>query len=101
MSNHGFTTCADSIELATMQAIYTQINAGVQSSAIMLRNAYLGSGAGVQYLTDQQAVQSWVTNAGTVDRPWDLWVHEVESSSLYVNKLDPNQTAPAAPNYVS
>ena len=105
MKNHGFTTCADSIELATMQAVYTQIDAGVQSTAITLHAAYFGPGMRVKdeisYLTSQQATQSWIANTGTVERPWDLWVHQVESSSLYVNNLDPNQTVPAAPEYVS
>lgn len=102
MSKHGFTTCANSIELAVMQAIYTQVDANVQSAALSLRHAYLGSdGNGLSYLTAQQARDSWATNAGTDDRPWDLWVHQVESSNLYVNVLDPNQTAPAAPDYVS
>lgn len=87
-----------------MQAIYTQTDATVQSTALTIRNAYLGSknkGDGVVYLTAQQARDSWVIDAETVERPWDLWVHEVESSDLYINMLDPNQTTPAAPNFVS
>lgn len=105
MSKHGFTTCATSIEVAVMQAIYAQVNAVVQSSALLLRNAYLGSKAKglteLAYLTSQEAVDSWETNAGTVERPWDMWVHEVEASGLYTNVLDPNQTVAAAPNYNS
>ena len=102
--SHGFTTGADNIKLAVMQAIYTQTDATVQSTALTIRNAYLGSknkGDGVVYLTAQQARDSWTIDAGTVERPWDLWVHEVESSDLYVNMLDLNQTTPAAPNFVS
>ncbi|KAH6680162.1 class II aldolase and Adducin N-terminal domain-containing protein [Halenospora varia] len=104
MRSHGFTTCADNIKLAVMQAIYTQTDDTVQSTALTIRNAYLGSknkGDGVVYLTAQQARDSWAIDAGTVERPWDLWVHEVESSDLYINMLDPNQTTPAAPNFVS
>lgn len=101
MQNHGFTTVASSIQLAVMQAIYTQINAGIQTTALTIRNAYPGAKndgrAGLAYLTSQQTVQSWMTMTGTADRPWGLWKHEVESSSLYQNLLDQNQTAPASP----
>jgi len=112
MQNHGFTTVASSIELAVMQAIYTQINAGIQTTALTIRGAYgspaarartRGGGHGVAeepglaYLTTQQTVQSWMTMTGTADRPWGLWNHEVEASSLYQNLLDANQTTAASP----
>jgi len=114
MQNHGFTTVASSIELAVMQAIYTQINAGVQTTALTIRGAYgspaaraRGGGgheaadepglADLSYLTMQQTVQSWMTMTGTADRPWGLWKHEVEASSLYQNLLDANQTKAASP----
>lgn len=117
MQNHGFTTVADSIELAVMQAVYTQINAGVQTTAVMLRGAYapgarfgcmgaqggIGGGGGgggveaVQYLTTRETVDSWSVISGTSDRPWGLWQHEVQSSNLYQNLLDPNQTKAASP----
>jgi hypothetical protein len=94
MRNHGFTTCSTSIELVVMQAIYAQVDATVQTTALTIQNAYLGSVStrdnGLFYLTEQKATDSWETDAGTVQRPWDLWVHEVESSNLYTNNLDPN-----------
>ena len=87
-----------------MQAVYTQIDAGVQTSAIMLRNAFGGgvgrggvTGGGVQYLSTKETVESWMTMTGTSERPWGLWQHEVQSSSLYQNLLDPNQTTAASP----
>lgn len=77
-----------------MQAIYAQVDATVQSTALAIGNAYLGSINSVDnrlfYLTKQQAMDSWATIVGTIQRPWDLWVHEVKSSNLYVNTLDPN-----------
>lgn len=98
MQNHGFTTVADSIELAVMQACYTQTDAGVQSTAIMLRGAYgIGQGPGIQYLTTKETVEGWQVISATSDRPWGLWKHEVESSPLYQNLLDPNQTKAASP----
>ncbi|KAG9670078.1 arad-like aldolase/epimerase, partial [Aureobasidium melanogenum] len=92
MQNHGFTTVASSIELAVMQAIYTQTNAGIQTTALTI-----SSQQDLAYLTPQQTVQSWSTMAGTADRPWGLWSHQVRSSNLYQNLLDPNQTQPASP----
>jgi len=94
-----------------MQAVYTQINAGVQTSAIMLSNAFGGgvgrglgggggggvAGGGLQYLSTKETVESWMTMTGTSERPWGLWQHEVQSSSLYQNLLDPNQTTAASP----
>lgn len=98
MQNHGFTTVASSIELAVMQAIYAQTNAGIQTTALTIHNAYPESNQqDLAYLTTQQTVQSWATMAGTADRPWGLWSHQVRSSSLYQNLLDSNQTQPASP----
>ncbi|KAI4729433.1 arad-like aldolase/epimerase [Aureobasidium sp. EXF-10728] len=98
MQNHGFTTVASSIELAVMQAVYTQTNAGIQTTAMTLRNAHPNNNQqGLAFLTTQQAMQSWKTMAGTSERPWGLWSHQVQSSNLYQNLLDPNQTKPASP----
>ncbi|KAI1430359.1 class II aldolase and Adducin N-terminal domain-containing protein [Xylaria sp. FL1777] len=92
MRSHGFTVCTTSIESAVFQAVYTQLNARVQSDALAIERAYAGSGAGpddgLVYLTARQAEDSYATNAGTVQRPWDLWVREVKVSPLYVNALD-------------
>ncbi|KAI1755585.1 class II aldolase and Adducin N-terminal domain-containing protein [Xylaria castorea] len=93
MQNHGFTTCATSIETVVYKAFYTQANAQVQSEALATKHAYWGqavdSGYELPYLTQQQARDSWTSNMGTVQRPWDLWVREVKVSPLYVNALDP------------
>lgn len=94
MQNHGFTTVASSIELAVMQAIYTQTNAGIQTTALTITG---DNQQGLAFLTPQQTVQSWSTMVGTADRPWGLWRHQVQSSNLYQNLLDPNQTQPASP----
>jgi len=99
MQNHGFTTVASSIELGVMQAMYTQTNAGIQTTALTIQNAYPNNNnqQGLAYLTTQQTVDSWTTMAGTSDRPWGLWSHQIRSSNLYQNLLDPNQTQPASP----
>ncbi|KAH0282225.1 arad-like aldolase/epimerase, partial [Aureobasidium sp. EXF-3399] len=98
MQNHGFTTVASSIKLAVMQAMYTQTNAGIQTTALTIQNAYPNNNQQeLSFLTTQQTVDSWTTMAGTSDRPWGLWSHQVRSSNLYQNLLDPNQTQPASP----
>ncbi|KAI1145836.1 class II aldolase and Adducin N-terminal domain-containing protein [Nemania diffusa] len=91
MRSHGFTTCAADIETAVFQAVYTQVNAQVQASATDLQAAAVrgaGSGGdGVVYLTEQQAVDSWVSNSGTIQRPYALWVRQVQVDPLYVNSV--------------
>ncbi|KAI5195912.1 general substrate transporter [Aureobasidium subglaciale] len=98
MQNHGFTTVASSIKLAVMQAVYTQVNAGIQTTALTIQNSNPNRNQqDLSFLSSQQAVKTWTTMSGTSDRPWGLWSHEVRSSNLYQNLLDPDQTQPAAP----
>ncbi len=85
MQSHGFTTCAASIKVAVFQAVYSQLNAQAEAGALSLGH---GSKADMVYLTPRQAADSWATNIGTVQRPWDLWVRQVRVSSLYTNALD-------------
>ncbi|KAI0095557.1 class II aldolase and Adducin N-terminal domain-containing protein [Nemania sp. FL0031] len=93
MRNHGFTTCAADIETAVFQAVYTQVNAQVQTSALDLQATGRESGAGggnehgVVYLTEQQAIDSWTSNSGTIQRPYALWVRQVDISPLYNNSV--------------
>jgi len=102
MRGHGFTTCAASIEQAVFQAVYTQTNAQIQTSALTLRTAYMSAShvparerkdekpidsAGVHYLTAQEASAARLMNERTADRPWELWMREVEDAGLYTNEL--------------
>ncbi|KAI3336983.1 class II aldolase and Adducin N-terminal domain-containing protein [Xylariaceae sp. AK1471] len=88
--NHGFTTCAVALETAVFQAIYTQVNAQVQTGALELKDSGTGTRPreGVHYLAKQQAADSWDSNMGTIQRPYALWVRQVKVSPLYVNALD-------------
>ena len=107
MRNHGFTTAATSIEYAVFQAIYTQVAAKAQSSALTMQNAYSGTkiqgkiddggnitkgtvkpAVELHYLTAQEASDAASMNAKVYDRGWRLWKREVSVSSLYVNELD-------------
>jgi len=89
MQGHGFTTCADSIEAAVFQALYTQANAEAQSAALRDHAAFSGGGSAspIAYLTSQQAVDTWATNKGIIFKPWELWTREVEMNPLYVNEV--------------
>jgi len=109
MRGHGFTTCSDSLEAAVFQAIYTVKAAEVQNSAIALHNAYYGQkvegkvdveaggkikstivksdGKDIKYLSDKETLGAWAFNKETMDRPWDLWVREVEVNPLYRNEV--------------
>ena len=93
MRNHGFTTVGTSIKQAVYRAVYTHVNANVQSNAIMLRGAFNGiSGVfdppngKLNYLNEEQTVGCMLMNDSSQDRPWGLWVREVEANPLYVNE---------------
>ncbi len=87
MANHGFTAMGTSIKQAVYRAVYTHVNAGVQTNAITLRNAAVGAGIGVEgemrYLNAEQVKGSLKMNDASQDRPWKLWVEEVEACGLY------------------
>jgi len=60
----------------------------MQSNAIMLRNA-AGSSliqGPLRFLNAEQASDSEKMNDATSERPWQLWIKEVESSPLYRNE---------------
>ncbi|KAK3314052.1 class II aldolase and Adducin N-terminal domain-containing protein [Apodospora peruviana] len=89
MRRHGYTTHGRDIETAVYRAIYTKVNAGVQTNAMMLRSA-MPSGMTPKFdfepLTDDMCKGCIKMNEGTQDKPWKLWAAEVEKSSLYINR---------------
>ncbi|KAJ0162893.1 hypothetical protein CTA2_3856 [Colletotrichum tanaceti] len=88
MRGHGFTVVADCIELAVIRAVYTQKNAGIQTTALMLRGVTGttgGGGGGVKGLSQEECAGSDQTTRWSMMRPWNLWVREVQVNSLYVN----------------
>ncbi|KAK2017401.1 class II aldolase and Adducin domain-containing protein [Colletotrichum eremochloae] len=84
MRGHGFTVVADSIELAVMRAVYTQKNAGIQTTALMLQGM-TGIAGGLKSLSKEECGGSDRTTKWSLLRPWNLWVKEVEDNSLYTN----------------
>jgi hypothetical protein len=73
------------------RAIYTKINAGIQSQATILRHSFSQiSGLQTKFefepLTEEMRQGCIAMNEGTQDKPWKLWVAEVEKSPLYTNR---------------
>ena len=86
---------------AVYRAVYTQQNAGVQTTSMMLRNAQMGAvergkgreerekgvrDEGVRWLGDGELGDCGVMNQQVAGRSWGLWVREVEANGLYVNE---------------
>jgi ribulose-5-phosphate 4-epimerase/fuculose-1-phosphate aldolase len=91
MRRHGFTTYGADIETAVYRAIYTKINAGAQTNALLLRNAYdqepFGTGNGTRFepMSEEMFEGCRAMNEGTQDKPWALWVAQVANSTIYTN----------------
>ncbi|KAH8681858.1 class II aldolase and Adducin N-terminal domain-containing protein [Xylariales sp. PMI_506] len=88
MRGHGYTVVADNIEECVLRAIYTARNAAIQTAALTTQSAY-GSRDGplqpIKYLSPEEAEASKGMNKWSAQRPWKLWLREVEASNLYVN----------------
>jgi ribulose-5-phosphate 4-epimerase/fuculose-1-phosphate aldolase len=67
MRGHGNVVVGRSIPEVVFRAIYTEMNARLQSDALRL-----GDGR-VVYLSDGEAAASMTTNAGVLNRAWELW----------------------------
>lgn len=92
MKGHGFTVATDSIESAVFQAIYTQCNARILSTALQAGSVTSSSTEDrVAYLTEEQGKATWEGNQPTVHRPWALWQTEVtalrQKPDLYRNEF--------------
>ncbi|KAH8911098.1 arad-like aldolase/epimerase [Coniochaeta sp. PMI_546] len=94
MRGHGFTAVGESIEEVVLRAVYTQKNAAIQTSALITRAALFSGGEqvsradasdGVHYLSPEEASAATEMTRWSAQRPWKLWVREVEACKLYVN----------------
>jgi HCOMODA/2-hydroxy-3-carboxy-muconic semialdehyde decarboxylase len=70
MRGHGSVVVGQSIRQVVFRAIYTEVNAKLQSDAQKL--------GPVIFLDDAEASQSARTNDALVARPWELWKRKVE-----------------------
>ncbi|EXJ93399.1 hypothetical protein A1O1_01791 [Capronia coronata CBS 617.96] len=106
MRRHGFTAVGRDIVTAVYRAIYTRINAEAQTKAMALaQHAPRASSEhsseedrggnsrteqlefAFQGLTPEQSRGCAVMNEGYQEKPWRLWVREVERLPLYENTL--------------
>ncbi|ETI24578.1 hypothetical protein G647_03947 [Cladophialophora carrionii CBS 160.54] len=97
MRRHGFTVVGRDLVTAVYRAIYTRINAEAQTKAMSIARSGMvdneeaqqreGMEMGFQALTAEQVVGCSVMNEAFHDKPWRLWVREVERLPLYENRL--------------
>ncbi len=65
MRGHGSIAAAQSIRHVVFRAVYTEVNARMQTEAMKLGTP--------TFLTAEEAAAAAKTNDGLVDRPWALW----------------------------
>ena len=91
MKRHGYTTHGKDIPTAVYRAIYTLINARIQTDALSIQAAAKEGGlvdsASVSGLSDRHAKDCQEMTEATQDKSWRLWVREVGSSALYRNNI--------------
>src|SRR5947207_1557502 len=66
MRGHGMTVIGDSVQEAVFRAIYTEMNARLQLQATQLEGP-------IEFLSDEEGKRSTAANAGTLERPWEVW----------------------------
>jgi ribulose-5-phosphate 4-epimerase/fuculose-1-phosphate aldolase len=66
MRGHGMTVVGDSLQEVVFRAVYTQMNARLQTAAGQLQGP-------IEFLSDEEGRRATATNRGTVERPWELW----------------------------
>jgi ribulose-5-phosphate 4-epimerase/fuculose-1-phosphate aldolase len=66
MRGHGMTVVGASVQEAVFRAIYTEMNARLQLQAEQLEGP-------IEFLSDEEGRRSTTSNAGTLERPWELW----------------------------
>jgi len=63
---HGMTVIGSSVPEAVFRAIYTEMNARLQIQATQLEGP-------IEFLSDEEGKRSTASNAGTIERPWEVW----------------------------
>lgn len=70
MRGHGSVAAGKNVRLVVFRAVYTEVNARIESEALRLAAGYAGT---PEYLSAAEAKAAAATNDGLVDRPWELW----------------------------
>jgi ribulose-5-phosphate 4-epimerase/fuculose-1-phosphate aldolase len=65
MRGHGSAVVGESLQQVVFRAIYTEMNARLQSQAVAL--------GPINFLSAEEAVKAAATNDGVLSRPWELW----------------------------
>jgi HCOMODA/2-hydroxy-3-carboxy-muconic semialdehyde decarboxylase len=71
MRGHGAVIVGKDVQQAVFRAVYTQMNAQLQTQAMIL-------GAKTTYLDAEEARKSEETNIGNIPRSWELWTRKVK-----------------------
>ena len=66
MRGHGMTVVGDGLQEVVFRAVYTQMNARLQTLAGQLEGP-------IEFLSDEEGRRATETNRGTIERPWELW----------------------------
>jgi len=66
MRGHGMTVVGATVPEVTFRSIYTEMNARLQISATQLEGP-------IEFLSEEEGRRSTVSNAGTIERPWEVW----------------------------
>ena len=66
MRGHGMTVVGASVQEAVFRAVYTEMNARLQLQAAQLEGP-------IEFLSDEEGRRSTAANAGTLERPWEVW----------------------------
>lgn len=89
MRGHGLTVVGSSIEVVVSRAVYTVKNAGIQTAAMTMQTAFATAQGqhpgGLHFLNEKEARASTQMGKDSAQRPWKLWVREVEACGLYLN----------------
>jgi len=85
MRGHGFTVVAENIEECVLRAVYTQKNAMIQTTALTTCISYGGAAQNIRYLSENESAAATNMTKWSAQRPWKLWLREVEACGLYVN----------------
>jgi ribulose-5-phosphate 4-epimerase/fuculose-1-phosphate aldolase len=75
MRGHGSTVVGGTIRQAVFRAVYTEVNARLQSEAMRL-------GGPVIYLTEEEGAAAAAANDGQIDRAWNLWALRAGKNAL-------------------
>lgn len=95
MRGHGMTIMGPSLVDVVARAVYTQENANIQMSTLLMSAASVQCKAAsassnkvpsITYLSAEEARGAAEMSAWSAGRPWRLWVAEVEAHDLYVNR---------------